>query len=386
MTQKYNDLFDLLLQTQSEDFLSDVMKFSLQKLMDVDVSNHLKASLNEQTQTRQGYRNGYRSRNLNTRVGTLSLQIPKLRNGTYFPGFLNHYKRTEKALVSVIQEAYVQGVSTRKMEDLVQHLGVEGMSKSQVSELCTDIQSEVTSFLEAPICGEWPYVYLDAVYIKVRENKRVVSKAAVVAIGINSSGNRRILGFKMTESEAFVFWKEFLDTLVERGLTGVKLLISDAHNGLREAIEKTFLGASWQRCWVHFMRNVLSYVPKKNMAEIAGYFKSITAFKTAEERSKQWQHVMNLLKEKYPKIANLMQAAEADVLAHTHFPEEHWSKIYSNNPLERLNREIKRRTNSIGIFPNDLAATRLLGAVLIHWDEEWSQGRQYLKYDTIEMI
>jgi transposase-like protein len=383
MTQNNIDLLNLLNQTQSEDFFKEVLKSALEKLMDMDVSNQINAQRNERSTDREAYRNGYRSRGLNTRVGEISLEVPKLRKGSYYPPFLHYYQRTEASLLSVVQESYIEGVSTRKMENLIQQMGIEGISKSQVSEICQNIKDEVDAFFSAPIIGQWPYIYLDALYIKVRQDKRVVSKAVIVAIGVNDDGIRRILGLVVADSEACIFWKQFLERLIDRGLQGVQLVISDAHKGLKEAINSVFLGASWQRCWVHFMRNILIHTSKKNSTEILDCMKSITAFKTPQSRQKRWQEVIEIFENKHPKIAELMAEAEEDVLAHTAFPEAHWNKIYSNNLIERLNREIKRRTNCVGIFPNDAAIIRLIGSILIRWDEHWLDSKPYFSQESM---
>jgi transposase-like protein len=384
MTQDYSNLLNLLTQTQGDDFLRSVLKTALETLMDKDVSNQVNASLGEQTSERETYRNGYRERCLNTGVGSFDLKIPKIRKGSYFPPFLNHFQRTEDALFSVIQEAYIGGVSTRKMERVVQEMGIESLKKSQVSEVCKTIKDDVDEFMNAPIDGLWTYLYLDATYLKTRVNKRVVSKAALIAIGVNTQGERRVLGLKITDSEASVFWKAFLESLKARGLKGVELVISDAHTGLKEAIHTSFLGASWQRCWVHFMRNILSNTSKKSAAEVMPHLKSIMAFKTPESRKKAWLQVSETFVENHPKIAKMMEDAMEDVLAHTHFPVEHWAKIYTSNPIERLNKEIKRRTNCVGIFPNDDAVMRLLGAILIQQDEDWIDSKAFLKPDSFK--
>ncbi len=384
MTLDNTSLMNILTQTQGDDFLKAVLKAALNSLMDKDVSNQLNASLGEQTDDREAYRNGYRGRCLNTGVGSLDLQIPKIRKGSYFPSFLNHFQRTESALVSVIQEAYIGGVSTRKMERVVQEMGIGTLKKSQVSEICKSIKDNVDEFMNAPIIGLWPYLYLDATYLKVRENNRVVSKAALIAIGVNDQGERRVLGLQIADSEASIFWKTFLDSLKLRGLEGVKLVISDAHTGLKEAINSSFLGASWQRCWAHFMRNILSHTSKKSGLEVLPHLKSIMAFKTSESRRKAWVQVKETLIEKHPKIAEMMEEAMEDVLAHTHFPEEHWRKIYTSNPIERLNKEIKRRTNCVGIFPNDDALMRLIGSILIQQDENWMESKAFLKPASFE--
>jgi putative transposase len=384
MTLDYTNLVNLLSQSQDGDFLRTVLKAALESLMEGDVSNKVNASLGEQTDDREAYRNGYRGRCLNTGVGSLDLQIPKIRKGSYYPPFLNHFQRTESALFSVIQEAYIGGVSTRKMERVVQEMGIGTLKKSQVSEICKSIKDAVDEFMNAPITGLWPYLYLDATYLKVRENNRVVSKAALIAIGVNDQGERRVLGLQIADSEASIFWKTFLDSLKVRGLEGVELVISDAHTGLKDAINSSFLGASWQRCWAHFMRNILSHTSKKSGLEVLPHLKSIMAFKTSESRRKAWVQVKETLTEKHPKIAEMMEEAMEDVLAHTHFPEEHWRKIYTSNPIERLNKEIKRRTNCVGIFPNDDALMRLIGSILIQQDEDWMDSKAFLKPESFE--
>ena len=384
MTHDNHDLFALLNQVQDEDFLKNVLCSTLQRLMDVDVSNKIQADLYDRSPKRLAHRNGYRPRNLNTRLGQIELLVPKLRQGSYFPGFLSHHKRSEQALISVIQEAYIQGVSTRKMDRIIQEMGLEGISKSQVSELCQSISSLVQGFLAAPLEGSWPYVFLDATYLKVRQGGRVVSKAAVIAIGINQEGQRHVLGLSLQDSEAATFWKTFLQSLKERGLRGVQLIISDAHAGLREAIDSTFPGSSWQRCWVHFLRNVLLHVPKTHHKEIVRQLRSVLAFDTLPDRERRWKELQEIWESQFPKLAQRMQEAQGDVLAHTSFPREHHAKIYSNNPIERLNREIKRRTNSVGIFPNDDAVYRLVGSILMQIDEDWNTtGKSYLNPQSL---
>jgi len=268
----------------------------------------------------------------------------------------------------------------------MQEMGMENMSKSQVSEICQGIKDEVDAYFQAPIEGEWPYLYLDATYVKVRENKRIVSKAVILAVGVNEAGSRRVLGLKVADNEASLFWEEFLYSLMDRGLKGLKLAISDAHKGLKEAISKCLLGTSWQRCLVHFMRNLLCHTSKKGAQEVIPHLKNILAFKTAESRREHYRKTIDHLTTNHPKIAELMEQAEEDVLAHTVFPEQHWQKIYSNNPIERLNRELKRRTNCVGIFPNDQAVVRLIGAVLIYWDETWIDEKPYMTFESMQEL
>jgi len=307
-----------------------------------------------------------------------------LREGSYFPSFLESRKRSEKALISVIQEAYVQGVSTRKMDDLVKAFGMEGISKSQVSSLCQEIDTKVKAFQDRPLEGEWPYVYLDALYIKVRELDRVVSKACIIAIGVSETGQRRILGFALKENESEIFWTEFLESIKKRGLKGVQLVISDAHSGLQGAIAKT-LNAQWQRCWVHFMRNILPHIPKSHMNEVMGLLRLIVREEEPQEIQNRYRKVMDSLKSKYPKVYDKMKDAEEDVLAYRHFPKVHHRKIYSNNPLERTNREVRRRTNVVGIFPNDASVLRLIGEVLHQIDEDWLQ-HNYMSPASMQLL
>lgn len=385
MTKSTMTLSHLLNQVQDEDFLAEVTKFTLQRLMDLEVTSKTGAPYYTRDEERKTYRNGYRERLLDTRLGTLNLQIPKLREGSYFPGFLESYKRSEKALIAVIQEAYIQGISTRKMDDLVKALGMEGISKSQVSSLCKDIDIRVKDFLERPIEGSYPYLWLDAIYIKTREGDKVVSKACVIAIGVNLEGQRRILGLSLKDSESKIFWSEFFESLETRGLKDVKLIISDAHKGLTEAISQNF-SARWQRCWVHFMRNILSHVPKSNMEEVADLMRLIVKEDKPQEMRERYHKVMDALKDKYPKIYDKMLEAEEDIIAHCFFPKEHRRKIYSNNPLERINREIRRRTNVVGIFPNDNAVLRLVGEVLHQIDEDWIVQKNYMTPDSMQNL
>ena len=385
MTIDKMTFLDVLNQAQDKDFLAEVAKFTLDRLMDYEVTAQTGASYYARDEDRKNYRNGYRERAFDTRLGTLNLEIPKLREGSYFPTFLESRKRSEKALISVIQEAYVQGISTRKMDDLVKAFGMEGISKSQVSSLCQDIDIKVKAFQDRHLEGEWHYVWLDALYIKVRQRDRVISKACIVAIGVNEVGQRRILGFALKENESETFWTEFLESLKKRGLKGVQLVISDAHTGLQAAITKT-LCAQWQRCWVHFMRNILPHIPKAHMGQVMGFLRLIVKEEEAQEIRNRYRRVMDSLKLKYPKVYDKMIEAEEDVLAYRHFPKVHHRKIYSNNPLERLNREIRRRTNVVGIFPNDASVLRLVGEVLHQIDEDWLVQQSYMSPASMQLL
>ena len=315
----------------------------------------------------------------------MELKIPKLRKGSYFPAFLEPRKTAERALVAVVQEAWIQGVSTRKVDDLVKAMGMDGISKSQVSALCKDIDQRVASFLNRPIAGDWPYVWLDATYLKVREDGRIVSVAAIIATGVNADGRREILGLGIGASEAATFWLGFLRSLEKRGLKGVKLVISDAHEGLKAAIAQVFR-ATWQRCRVHFMRNALAHAPKAQHQMVAAAIRSVFAQETQAEGSTAWRHVADQLRPRFPKLAALMDGAEADVIAFMAFPKAHWQKLHSTNPLERLNKEVKRRADVVGIFPNEASITRLVGAILLEQNDEWQLQHRYMTQETMNAM
>jgi putative transposase len=313
----------------------------------------------------------------------VELRIPKLRKGSYFPGFLEPRRLAEKALTAVVQEAYVHGVSTRSVDDLVKAMGMTGISKSQVSRLCSEIDEKVQAFLNRPIEGDWPYLWIDATYVKVRQSGRIVSVAVIVAVGVNADGRREVLGMAIGPSEAEIFWTDFLRTLARRGLRGIKLVISDAHEGIKAAIAKV-LHATWQRCRVHFMRNVLAYAGRQGRRVVAAFIGTAFVQDDAEAASKQWRQVADQLRPKVPKLAVFMDEAEDDVLAFMSFPKDHRPKIHSINPLERLNGEIKRRTDVVGIFPNENAITRLIGALLLEQNDEWAVQRgRYMSLETI---
>jgi transposase-like protein len=379
-------LMQLLGKAGEGDFLRDLMKFILQQLMDVEVEGLCGAARHERSEERTNQRNGYRDRSWETRVGTLELKIPKLRQGSYLPEFLDPRKASEKALVAVVQEAYIQGVSTRKVDELVQAMGMTGISKSQVSRLCGEIDERVHAFLNRPLEGQWCYLWLDATYLKVREAGRIVSKAAVVATAVNEQGKRELLGLEVGASESQAFWGEFLRHLVGRGLKGVRLVISDAHEGLKKAIAKVFGGAAWQRCRVHFMRNVLGHVQKRHQPAVSAAVRTVFAQPDQASARAQWRATAEGLRAKFPKVAALMDDSEEDVLAFMAFPKEHWPKIASTNSLERLNKEIKRRTHVVGIFPNDEAVIRLVGAVLMEQNDEWQLSRRYLSLESISPL
>ena len=383
MTATNMDLKDLLEKTADTDFLREMIGFTAQRLMELEVETLTGAAHGSRSVDRLTHRNGYRERDWETRAGTVELRIPKLRKGSYFPGFLEPRRMSEKALTAVIQEAYVQGVSTRSVDDLVQVMGMSGISKSQVSRLCGEIDDRVNTFLNRPLEGDWPYLWLDATYVKVRRAGRIVSVAVIIAVGVNSDGRREILGMAIGASEAETFWTEFLRSLARRGLRGVKLVISDAHEGLKAAIAKV-LNATWQRCRVHTMRNLLAHAGRQGRGVASAFIATAFAQEDAEAAKAQWRKVADQLRPKLPKLAACMDEAEADVLAYMDFPAAHRTKLHSTNPLERVNGEVKRRTDVVGIFPNEEAITRLVGAILLEQNDEWMVQRA--RYMTLETM
>ncbi len=368
------------------DFLREGVQVLAQAVMEAEVAEHLGAERYERSPDRTGQRNGYRERQWDTRVGSISLQVPRVRDGSSYPTLLEPRRRAERALLGVVQEAYVQGVSTRRVDDLLQALGLTGMSKSQVSRLCAELDEEVARFRTRPLAGPYPYVWLDATYLKVREQGRVVSQAVVIAIGVLHSGEREVLGLDVGPSEDGGFWLQFLRGLVGRGLRGVQLVVSDAHQGLRGAIGTALQGASWQRCRVHFVRNALALVPKSAAQMVAATIRTVFAQPDAAGAREQWRRVRDSLAERFPRLVALLDEAEADVLAYLTFPPEHWRQIWSNNPLERLNKEVKRRTDVVGIFPSTGAAVRLVGMVLAEQHDEWQVGRRYFSAESLAKL
>ncbi|MEN3232560.1 IS256 family transposase [Methylobacterium ajmalii] len=394
MTDAVMSLRALAEKSADADVLREMIGFAAQRLMELEVGGLTGAAHGEKNPERLAQRNGYRDRDWQTRAGTVELRIPKLRTGSYFPSFLEPRRMTEKALTAVIQEAYIQGISTRAVDDLVQALGGTGISRSQVSRLCQEIDERVNAFLEQPIEGEWPYLWIDATYVKVRQNHRIVSVAVIVAVGVNTDGRREgthrglprwepVLGLDIGPSEAETFWTEFLRKLARRGLRGVKLVISDAHEGIKASVAKV-MTASWQRCRVHFMRNVLAHAGRSGRRVVSAFIATAFAQEDAEAARQQWRRVADQLRPKVPKLAALMDTAETDVLAYMGFPAAHRAKLHSTNPLERLNGEIKRRTEVVGIFPDEPSIRRLVGAILLEQNDEWAVQR--CRYMTLESI
>jgi len=386
MTDTRMDLQGLIEKSADADLLREMIGFAAERLMELEVASLTGAAWGVKDPARLASRNGYRDRDWATRAGMVALRIPKLRKGSYFPGFLHPRRAAEKALTAVIQEAYIQGISTRSVDDLVRALGLDGVSKSQVSRLCAEIDDRVRAFLERPLEGAYPYVWIDATYLKVRQNGRIVSVAVIIAVGVTDDGRREVLGLDIGPSEAETFWTGFLRKLVRRGLTGVELVVSDAHEGIKAAVARV-LSTTWQRCRVHFMRTAQAHASKSGRRMISAFIGTAFAQEDAPAAKAQWRGVADQLRPKLPRLAMLMDDAEADVLAYMAFPARHRPKLHSTNPLERLNREIKRRTQVVGIFPNEAAITRLVGAILLEQHDEWIEhGRRYMALETDAQI
>jgi transposase-like protein len=377
-----DELVRKLMGDEHADVLREALAWFVGELMEAEVAGQIGAGLHEKNRERVTHRNGYRERGWQTRAGEITLAIPRLRAGSYFPSFLEPRSRSEKALVAVIQEAYVNGVSTRKVDRLVTQLGLAGMSKSAVSRLCAGLDEQVRCFRERPLEGAYPYLWLDAKVERVREPGGVRSKALVVAYGVHETGRREIVGIDVGEAETEAFWREFLRSLRARGLAGTQLCVSDAHEGLKQAIAKV-LGCPWQRCTVHFLRDMLGHCGKAQQPLVSGAIRQIFATESADEARARLAEVTVVLGQSAPKVARLLAEAEDDLLAFMAFPREHWTKLRSTNPLERVNREIGRRSDVVGIYPNDAALMRLAGALLIEQNDEWLVGRRYLSEESM---
>jgi putative transposase len=360
-----------------------------QALIEAELTEAIGAAPHQRTDDRAAQRNGHRTRILSTTAGDLELRIPKLRTGSFFPSLLERRRRVDQALFAVVMEAYLHGVSTRKVDDLVKALGADtGISKSEVSRICQDLDEEVSAFTGRSLAGQpFPYVFLDATYCKARVDRRVVSQAVVIATGVRADGWREVLGFAVGDSEDGAFWTQFLRTLKARGLGGVQLVISDAHTGLKQAISAVLIGSAWQRCRVHFLRNVLAQVPKGSAEMVAAAIRTIFAQPKADMVTDQLGVIAGMLGRQLPKVETMLRDAEPDLLAFTSFPPGHWKKIWSTNPLERLNKEIKRRTDVVGVFPNPAALLRLAGSVLVEAHDEWqTSDRRYLSEATMDQL
>jgi putative transposase len=372
-----------------KDVLSSVVQDALQDLIEAEVTARLGAGRWERSEERSGTRNGSRSRTVSTPAGDVEVRIPKLRKGSFFPELLEPRRRVDRALWGVIMTAYVTGTSTRKVDDLVKALGCEsGVSKSTVSRICADIDREVAPVRQRPLGHTtFPYVFLDATYVKARVDHQVVSRAVVIATGVTAEGGREVLGVDVGDSEDAVFWTAFLTGLKDRGLGGVDLVISDAHRGLQASIRKTMQGSAWQRCRVHLLRNILSHVPRGQAEMVAAFVRTIFAQPDADTARRQLREVAARLERSLPKAAAVLADAEDDVTAYAIFPRHHWRKIWSTNPLERVNKEIKRRTNVVGVFPNDDAVLRLVGAILAEQHDEWqTSDRRYLTMNSTHTL
>jgi len=383
------DLLGELKLTDVPDRIRVATETLYQELIDAEAAAFIGAVPFERTPERITQRNGTRPRTLTTTAGELELRIPKLRQGSFFPSLLERRRRVDQALFAVVMEAYVHGVSTRKVDDLVKALGADtGISKSEVSRICANLDEDVAAFRDRPLADTtYPYVFLDATYCKARVGRRVVSQAVVVAVGVAADGRREVLGFEVGDTESQPFWTTFLRSLKARGLDGVKLVISDAHIGLIAAVQTVFQGSSWQRCRVHFMRNVLANVPKAAGPMVASIIRTIFAQPDAAHVSTQFDEVARMLTRSHPKVSDMLEAAREDLLAFTAFPVAHWRQIWSTNPLERVNKEIKRRTDVVGTFPNPAALLRLAGHVLIEQHDEWDGAdRRYFSEHSMKAL
>jgi putative transposase len=384
-----NELLGALRAGGDVDVIREGLALVLQALIEAEAAQQIGASRYERSASRTTHRNGTRARLLSTKAGDVELRIPKLREGSFFPALLEPRRRIDRALLAVVMEAYVHGTSTRKVDDLVKALGVEaGISKSEVSRICGELDAEVAAFRSRSLSHTtFPYLFVDATYLKARVDGRVVSRAVVIATGVTADGGREVLGLDVGDSEDGAFWTAFLRSLKARGLQGVQLVISDAHTGLTQAISAVMAGAAWQRCRVHFLRNVLARVPRGSAEMVAAAIRTIFAQPTGAEVTDQVDKVAAMLQPKFPTVARMLADAKEDLTAFAGFPPAHWAKVWSTNPLERVNKEIKRRTNVVGIFPDDAAVLRLAGAVLIEAHDEWQVAeRRYLSEGSMAKL
>ena len=384
-----SELLEAIRAGDGTDFLREAMALVLQELIELEATQAIGAGRYERTDERTTHRNGSRTRLLSTKAGDVELHIPKFREGSFFPALLEPRRRIDRALWAVVMEAYVHGVSTRKVDDLVAALGIEaGISKSEVSRICAELDTAVGAFRERRLDHiRFPYLFLDATYVKAHDGPSVVSKAIVIATGVAADGHREVLGLAVGDSEDGAFWTAFLRSLRARGLAGVRLVISDAHEGLKGAIATIFLGSAWQRCKVHFLRNVLSRIPKGSAEMVLALIRTIWSQPDAAAVREQLDEVATRLEPRFPAVAAMLTEAKADLTAFAAFPLSHWKKIWSTNPLERVNKEIKRRTDVVGIFPNEAAVTRLAGAVLIETHDEWAIAeRRYLAEGSMALL
>jgi putative transposase len=372
--------------TEHADFLRDAVALVARELMEAEITSEIGAARGEVSAERSTHRNGYRPREWETRVGEIELAVPRKRSGeAYFPSFLGPRKPAEQALLAVVMEAYVNGVSTRKVDRLVEQLGVHGMTKDRVSQICRALDERVRAFRERPLEGEFPYLWLDAKQVKVRSQGHVRSKAVVIAYGVHESGRREVLDLDVGEVESGAFWVEFLRSLRARGLAGVRLCASDAHEGLKQAIARV-LACPWQRCTVHFVRDMHQHCRPSERGMVSAALREIFNAESYEAGKERVSLVLERLRGPVPKVAELLEAAEEDLLAFYRFPVAHWSKLRSTNPLERVNREVGRRSDVVGIFPNDASVIRLVGAMLIEQNDEWLVCRRYLSEESLALV
>jgi transposase-like protein len=383
------EVLDALKAAEVDDRIRQAAETIYQALIEAELSSVIGALPHQRTEARTAQRNGHRPRTVTTTAGDLELRIPKLRTGSFFPSLLERRRRVDQSLFAVIMEAYLHGTSTRKVDDLVKAPGADsGISKSEVTRICADLDTEVAAFRDRTLAGmAFPYVFLDATYCKARVNHWVVSQAVVVATGVAADGHREVLGFDVGDSEDGAFWTAFLRSLRARGLSGVQLVISDAHAGLKAAIGSVLLGAAWQRCRVHFLRNVLAAVPKGSAEMVAATIRTIFAQPAPAQVGEQLDLIAGMLGRQFPKVEQMLRDAADDITAFAAFPLTHWKKIWSTNPLERLNKEIKRRTDVVGVFPNPAALLRLARAVLVEAHDEWQVGeRRYLSESSMALL